>query len=110
MEIALYDPAHGYYRSETERPGRGGDFLTAPETHPIFGQAIARQVEELWEMLDRPRPFALLEYGAGSGALAEAMLRELERPDGPMTAAVAYEAVEINRFRRAALDARLAAA
>jgi len=110
MEVALYDPDFGYYRSETERPGRGGDFLTAPETHPIFGQAIARQVEELWEMLDRPRPFALLEYGAGSGALAEAMLRELERPDGPMTAAVAYEAVEINRFRRAALDARLAAA
>jgi SAM-dependent MidA family methyltransferase len=110
MEIALYDPAHGYYRSEAERPGRGGDFLTAPETHPIFGQAIARQIEQLWELLTRPRPFALFEYGAGSGALAEAMLRELERTDGPMTGLAVYEAAEINRYRSAALDARLAAA
>ncbi|MBA2372956.1 MAG: SAM-dependent methyltransferase, partial [Chloroflexi bacterium] len=31
MEIALYDPARGYYRGAVARPGRAGDFLTAPE-------------------------------------------------------------------------------
>ena len=51
MELALYDPAAGYYRSESARPGRAGDFLTAPEAHPIFGQAIARHVDGL---PDRP--------------------------------------------------------
>ena len=42
MEMALYDPARGYYRSPDARPGRAGDFLTAPEAHPIFGWTIAR--------------------------------------------------------------------
>ena len=45
MEVALYDPDHGYYRTATRRPGREGDFLTAPETHPFFGFALARQVQ-----------------------------------------------------------------
>jgi len=110
MEIALYDPEFGYYRTRAERPGRGGDFLTAPETHPIFGQAIARQIEQLWDLLERPSPFALIEYGAGSGALAHSMLSELERPGGPMVGSVRYDAIEINRHRRAALAERLAAA
>src|SRR4029079_10808013 len=33
MELALYDPEGGYYRAAAPRPGRAGDFLTAPETH-----------------------------------------------------------------------------
>ena len=37
MDLALYDPAGGYYRSAEPRPGRAGDFITAPELHPIFG-------------------------------------------------------------------------
>ena len=41
MELALYDPDGGYYRATEARPGRAGDFLTAPETHPIFGAALA---------------------------------------------------------------------
>jgi len=42
MEIALYDPARGYYRGAVARPGRAGDFLTAPEASPIFGRTLAR--------------------------------------------------------------------
>ncbi|HEX2625906.1 MAG TPA: hypothetical protein VHL56_03280, partial [Candidatus Limnocylindrales bacterium] len=47
MELALYDPERGYYtRADTEQgPGRRGDFLTAPEGHPIFGWSIARFLE-----------------------------------------------------------------
>ena len=41
MELALYDPDGGYYRSAEARPGRAGDFLTAPELHPIFGATLA---------------------------------------------------------------------
>ena len=53
MDLALYDPEHGYYASGTRGPGRTGDFLTAPESHPIFGWTVARQLEEVWEA---PRP------------------------------------------------------
>ena len=41
MDLALYDPDGGYYRAAAARPGRDGDFLTAPEAHPIFGAALA---------------------------------------------------------------------
>ena len=35
-------------------PGRAGDFLTAPEAHPIFGAAIGRLLEQAWDALGRP--------------------------------------------------------
>ena len=54
MELALYDPQAGYYRAASARPGRGGDFLTAPEAHPIFGGALARHVDDVYLALGRP--------------------------------------------------------
>src|SRR4051812_14184430 len=57
MELALYHPRWGYYLSPRRRPGRPGDFLTAPETHPFFGITLARQIAECWERLGRPDPF-----------------------------------------------------
>ncbi len=74
MDLALYDPDGGYYRAEAARPGRDGDFLTAPEAHPIFGAALARAVADAWDRLGRPEPFVLREYGAGTGTLALAIL------------------------------------
>src|SRR4029079_8511438 len=83
MDLALYDPDGGYYRAEAARPGRDGDFLTAPEAHPIFGAALARAVADAWDRLGRPDPFVLREYGAGTGTLALAILDTLatDRPD-----------------------------
>ena len=79
MELALYDPDGGYYRSAAARPGRDGDFLTAPEAHPIFGAALSRAVADAWDRLGRPDPFTLREYGAGTGTLALAILDGLAR-------------------------------
>jgi SAM-dependent MidA family methyltransferase len=107
MAIALYDPEHGYYRSATERPGRAGDFLTAPETHPIFGAAVARQLDEVWRRLDRPGRFVLREYGAGSGTLAATILAGLRSDGSGLVDAISYEPVEINAHRQAQIDARL---
>lgn len=110
MELALYHPTLGYYRSARPGPGRGGDFLTAPETHPIFGQVLARHLEELWARLGKPDPFVVREYGAGGGALAEAVLGELARPGGPLARTVLYDPREVNPHRRRELLARLTAA
>ncbi len=79
MEMALYEPRLGYYRQTSDRPTDAGDFLTAPETHPIFGWTIARRIETMWAELDRPRPFSLIEYGAGSGTLALSILEGFRR-------------------------------
>jgi SAM-dependent MidA family methyltransferase len=71
MELALHAPGLGYYARGARQFGAEGDFVTAPELGSLFGQTLARQLKEL----DGP----ILELGAGSGALAETLLREMER-------------------------------
>ncbi|MDR2690196.1 MAG: SAM-dependent methyltransferase [Azoarcus sp.] len=75
MTRALYEPGLGYYSSGARKFGAGGDFITAPELTPLFGQALAAQVEEIMRM-SAPR---LIEVGAGSGHLIADLLLELER-------------------------------
>ena len=72
MELALHEPGLGYYAGGARKLGAGGDFVTAPELSPIFGRTLARQVRELLQPGE-----AILEFGAGSGALAEAVLSEI---------------------------------
>jgi SAM-dependent MidA family methyltransferase len=110
MDLALYDPDGGYYRAEAARPGREGDFLTAPEAHPIFGMALARAVADAWDRLDRPDPFVLREYGAGTGTLALAILDGLRREQPELTAAIRYRPVEVEPRRLDVIATRLAAA
>jgi SAM-dependent MidA family methyltransferase len=94
MEVALYEPAHGYYASGRRGPGRSADFLTAPEAHPIFGWTVAHQLEEVWLRLGRPDPFTIREPGAGSGALAAAIVGGLARSGAPLRAALRYRVSE----------------
>jgi SAM-dependent MidA family methyltransferase len=110
MELALYEPGHGYYRSPDRRPGREGDFLTAPEAHPIFGRCVARFVASVWSALDRPSPFTIVEYAAGAGALAEPLLAGVVTESPDLSAAIRYRPVEIERQRDAELRERLGAA
>ena len=67
MELAL----GAYYGRSDRQFGARGDFVTAPELGRLFGRTLARQLKQL----DGP----ILELGAGSGALAETLLDELER-------------------------------
>jgi SAM-dependent MidA family methyltransferase len=107
MERALYEPGLGYYRQGADRPTDAGDFLTAPETHAIFGWTIARRIEEMWNDLGRPTPFGLIEYGAGSGTLALSILEGMGRHGAAdLVSAVRYEPVESNPNRLADLRRR----
>jgi SAM-dependent MidA family methyltransferase len=72
MQAALYHPAYGYY-TNLRGFGASGDFTTGPEQHPAFGWLLGRQAIDVWEALDRPHPFRILELGAGSGALAHSL-------------------------------------
>ena len=106
MEIALYDPARGYYRGATPRPGRAGDFLTAPEATPLFGRAIARFALGVHAALDAPGTFVIREHGAGTGALAEPLVAAiLDAADGPR--AIRYLIAEIEPARVAAVAERV---
>jgi SAM-dependent MidA family methyltransferase len=74
MELALYYPQLGYYRSGSEKFGEKGDFITAPETSDLFGFCLARQCTQV---LNGDND--ILEFGAGSGVLAAQILFELGR-------------------------------
>ncbi len=75
MELVLYEPNLGYYAAGARKLGAGGDFVTAPELSPLFGRALARQVAQLL-----PPGGAILEFGAGSGALAASVFKEISAP------------------------------
>ncbi|MEA1889538.1 MAG: SAM-dependent methyltransferase [Pseudomonadota bacterium] len=77
MHLALYAPAMGYYAAGQRRFGAEGDFVTAPELGDVFGQCLARQVAQVFEEIDAPCD--ILEFGAGSGRLAVALVKELDR-------------------------------
>ena len=107
MELALYEPRLGYYRQTADRPTDAGDFLTAPETHSIFGWTIARRIERMWAELGRPDPFSLIEYGAGSGTLAVSILEGMRRRgEDDLVAATRYEPIESNSHRLIDLRSR----
>jgi SAM-dependent MidA family methyltransferase len=77
MEMALYYPEQGYYTSSMrERVGAGGDFYTSAYLTRLFGEMIARQLEEMWRILDC-QPFTVVEYGAGTGLLCRDILIRL---------------------------------
>lgn len=80
MNISLYQPALGYYSSGLQKFGQEGDFITAPEVSPLFGQCLARQLSEVIQNLQAAsdEKTVLLEFGAGSGILAADILSQLE--------------------------------
>ena len=78
MELALYAPGLGYYVNRSRKFGQDGDFITAPETSPLFSQCLARQCRQV---LDTIGGGDILEFGAGSGVMAADLLAELQRLD-----------------------------
>ncbi|MEI7593872.1 MAG: SAM-dependent methyltransferase [Actinomycetes bacterium] len=74
VDLALYDPVHGFYSSGVGQAGRRADFLTSPEVGPLFGAVIARALDLWWNQLGRPDPFTVVEAAAGSGMLARSIL------------------------------------
>ncbi len=76
MNSALFEPGLGYYSAGTEKIGKSGDFITAPEISDMFSQCLARQVAQVLEGLPGN---TVLELGPGTGSMAAGLLRELER-------------------------------
>ncbi|MEA2623754.1 MAG: hypothetical protein QOH61_2664 [Chloroflexota bacterium] len=95
MERALTEPGLGYYATSSERPTRGGDFLTAPELHPFFGRCIGRQLDEVWNRLGRPETFHVREYGAGRGTLERTVRSGLRADGSGLADAVRWEPLDV---------------
>ena len=105
MRECLYHPVHGYYsKAELQR---FVDYYTSVDVHPIFGRLLARKFAELWQKLDRPKEFVLVEAGGGVGRLALHILDFSESKLPEFYRAVSYVVVERSASRREQALARL---
>ncbi len=100
MEAALYDPDYGFYTGSSGfgAAGRGGGFLTAPEVGPLFGAVLARALDRWWGELGRVEPFHVIDWGAGPGTLARAVLAA--EPECAAAGALRWVAVEVSARQR----------
>ena len=74
MNMALGHPELGYYM--TRDPfGEKGDFTTAPEISQVFGELIGAWVVDMWQQMQCPQNFNLIECGPGRGTLMADILR-----------------------------------
>jgi len=55
-------------------PTSAADFFPPPEYTPVFGFTVAKQILQLWESMDMPEDFRVVEMGAGNGTLAHDIL------------------------------------
>ena len=107
MRLALYAPGLGYYAAGARKFGAAGDFVTAPELSPWFARALATQVAQVL----RASHATVLEFGAGSGALAAELLPALDAlgaaPDSYLILETSPDLRERQRERLATFGARV---
>ncbi|MUL39151.1 class I SAM-dependent methyltransferase [Gloeocapsopsis dulcis] len=94
MDLVLYHSQHGYYTTHATQLGKQGDFFTSPHLGADFGELLAEQFLQIWEILEKPIPFTLLEMGAGQGILALDILNYLEQRYPDFLAALSYVIIE----------------
>ncbi|MEG4085798.1 class I SAM-dependent methyltransferase [Microcoleus sp. POL10_C6] len=96
MDLALYHPQHGYYNSDRPSIGKQGDFITSSHWGADFAEVLAEQFVEMWELLDRPFNFAIVEMGAGRGNCAENVLQYLQRQYPDFFQILEYIIIEVS--------------
>jgi SAM-dependent MidA family methyltransferase len=94
MELALCAPQLGYYARSSQRIGSQGDFFTSPHLGRDYGELLAIQVAQMWQLLGQPQSFAVVEMGAGQGLLALDMLRYWQQHRPELLASLDYIIIE----------------
>ena len=77
------------------------------DVHPIFGRLLARQFAEMWQQLDRPRVFLLVEAAAGTGRLRGHILEFAQAQLPDFYCVLNYVAVERSPARYDQIAQRL---
>lgn len=96
MDLALYDSKYGYYTTKKDILGKRGDYYTSSDVHPVFGELIARQLEQMWVILGKDN-FTVVEVGAGKGWLCNDILSFIKNMFPEFFEKIEYKIVEINK-------------
>jgi SAM-dependent MidA family methyltransferase len=107
MELVLYHPNHGYYASSAGRISESGDFLTSPHLANDFGEMLAAQLYQMWQVVGSPQVFSVVEMGAGQGLLAAQILDYSSRVYPEFFRSIDYLILEIAPAMISAQQARL---
>ena len=95
MNAALYDEAGGYYkRSDLKRWGREGDYRTSPERSELFAATLAGYFAKLYDELERPSQWTIVEAGGGRGDFEAGVLRTFGEQFPQVLSATRYVALE----------------
>jgi len=111
MELALYCPEYGYYETEADTVGRGGDFYTSVSVGSLFGELLALDFAgKLTQLGTRnPRPKTqIVEVGAHDGKLASDILNWLKCHRPELYERIEYTIIEPSSRRRQWQQTRLA--
>jgi len=108
MRACLYEPALGYYTSPGRKVGAEGDFYTSINVHRVFGRVIAREIIRMWEAMDSPPRFEIVEAGGGNGRLALDILETVAELSPPLYEVLTYRLIETEPSLRDAQAAMLA--
>jgi len=92
MQICLYSPSGGFYSTRANKIN--AEFGTSPTSHPLFGTLIAKQLKQMWEILEFPSPFQVIEVGSGDGALARSIVDEIQLLGSDFSNALRYVATD----------------
>ena len=98
MDVALYWPDGGYYASRAARNTQS-DYYTAPSAHPAFGALLAIQAYQMWQIMGCPRPFWIVEVGAGAGQLCHDVVSFSHLLPSPFAEAIRTLCVDVIRER-----------
>ena len=108
MAAALYDSQAGYYcRTDRTRWGREGDYRTSPERSTLFAATFAHYFARLYEKLERPAQWTIVEAGAGDGRFAGGVLQTFQRSFPVVFAATSYVIDEASSHSRLLAQERL---
>lgn len=94
MDLVLYHPEYGYYATGAVNIGSEGDFFTSPHLGRDFGELLAEQFAQFWDILGQPKPFHLVEMGAGQGLLVADILYYLHHKYPDCFEALEYIIIE----------------
>ncbi len=74
----LYDKNYGYYSKKIPF-GKRGDFVTAPEISFLYSEILALWIVSLWEHLNKPKTFNVVELGPGSGQMNSTLIKVFKK-------------------------------
>ena len=78
MELALNDPAHGFYGAGHAHIGTDGDFVTSPSLGTDFAALLTIQLVTWLKKFSASMPLSVVEIGPGEGHLAADLLQTLQ--------------------------------